>query len=79
MSGMRVELRFTLTAMGSFPLVVMVPRLTEWEMSVKDFVDIEIPVFCIGGGGVSVDSSKQCGHLLLMRNTDGAEKARFKY
>ena len=28
---------------------------------------------------MSVDSSEQCGHLFLMRNTEGAEKARFKY
>ena len=45
----------------------------------KDFVHIEIPGLCIGGGGVSVDSSKQCGHLFLMCNTEGAEKACFKY
>jgi hypothetical protein len=48
-------------------------------MSGKDFVHVEIPGLCIGGGGVSVDSSEQCGHLFLMRNTEGAEKARFKY
>jgi len=48
-------------------------------MSGKDFVHIEIPGLCIGEGGVSVDSSEQCGHLFLMRNTEGAEKARFKY
>ena len=80
MNGMRVKLTFTLTAMGNcFPLVVTVTGLTEWEMSGKDFVHIEIPGLCIGGGGVSVDSSEQCGHLFLMRNTEGAEKARFKY
>ena len=80
MSGMRVKLTFTFTAMGNcFPLVVTVTGLTEWEMNGKDFVHIEIPGLCIGGGGVSVDSSEQCGHLFLMRNTEGAEKARFKY
>ena len=80
MSGMRVKLTFTSTAMGNcFPLVVTVTGLTEWEMNGKDFVHIEIPGLCIGGGGVSVDSSEQCGHLFLMRNTEGAEKARFKY
>ena len=68
------------TAMGNcFPLVVTVSGLTEWEMNGKDFVHVEIPGLCIGGGGVSVDSSEQCGHLFLMRNTEGAEKARFKY
>ena len=80
MSGMRVKLTFTFTAMGNcFPLVVTVTGLTEWEMNGKDFVHVEIPGLCIGGGGVSVDSSEQCGHLFLMRNTEGAEKARFKY
>ncbi len=28
---------------------------------------------------MSIDSSKQCGHLLLMCNTERAEKAWFKY
>jgi hypothetical protein len=62
-----------------FPFVVTVTGLTEWDMSGKDFVHVEIPGLCIGGGGVSVNSSEQCGHLFLMRNTEGAEKARFKY
>ena len=79
MSGVRVKLAFTITAMGNcFPLVVTVTGLTEWEMSGKDFVHVEIPGLCIGGGGVHVDSIKQCGHLFLMRNTEGAEKAWFK-
>ena len=44
MSGMRVKLTFTFTAMGNcFPLVVTVTGLTEWEMNGKDFVHIEIP------------------------------------
>jgi hypothetical protein len=73
MSGMRVKLTFTFTAMGNcFPLVVTVTGLTEWDMSGKDFVHVEIPGLCIGGGGVSVNSSEQCGHLFLMRNTEGA-------
>jgi hypothetical protein len=80
MSGMRVKLTFTFTAMGNcFPLVVTVTGLTEQELSGQDFVHVEIPGLCIGGGGVSVDSNKQCGHLFLMCNTEGAEKARFKY
>jgi len=74
MNGMRVKLTFTFTAMGNcFPLVVTVTGLTEW-----DFVHVKIPGLCIGGGGVSINSSEQCGHLFLMRNTEGAEKARFK-
>ena len=44
MSRMRVKLTSTLTAMGKcFPLVMMVAGLSEWEMSGKDFVHIEIP------------------------------------
>jgi hypothetical protein len=34
---------------------------------------------CIRRGGVSVDPNKQCSHLFLMHNTEGAEKAWFKY
>ena len=80
MNGMRVKLTFTFTAMGNcFPLVVTVTGLTKWEMSGKDFVHVKIPGLCIGGGGVSINSSEQSGHLFLMRNTEGAEKARFKY
>jgi len=71
MNGMRMKLTFTFTAMGNcFPLVVTVTGLTKWEMSEKDFVHVEISGLCIGGGGVSVDSSKQCGHLFLMHNTE---------
>ena len=67
MNGMRVKLTFTFTAMGNcFPLVVTVTGLTKWKMSGKDFVHVEIPGLCIGGGGVSIDSSEQCGHLFLM-------------
>ena len=80
MNGLRVKLTFTFTAMGNcFPLVVTVAGLTEKEMPGKDFVHVEIPGLCIGGGGVSVDSNQQVGHLFLMRNTEGAEKARFRY
>jgi hypothetical protein len=80
MSGMQVKFAFTFTAMGNrFPLVVTVTGLTEQEMSGQDFVHVEIPGLCIGGGCVSVNSNEQCGHLFLMHNTEGAEKARFKY
>ncbi len=70
MSGHRVKLTFTFTAMGNcFPLVVIVGGLTEKEMPGKDFVHVQIPGLCIGGGGVSIDSNQQLGHLFLMRNT----------
>ncbi len=80
MNGMRVKLTFTFTAMGNcFPLVVTVMGLTKKEMPRKDFVHVEIPGLCIGGGGVSVDSSQQVGRLFLMRNTEGAKKTCFRY
>jgi hypothetical protein len=80
MSGMRAKLTFTFTAMGNcFPLVVTVAGLTEWEISVQDFVHVEIPGLCIGGEGVNVDQNEQWGHLFLMCNTEGAKKAWFKY
>jgi hypothetical protein len=67
MNGLCVKLTFTFTAMGNcFPLVVTVAGLTEKEMPGKDFVHVEIPGLCIGGGGVSVDSNQQSGHLFLM-------------
>jgi hypothetical protein len=79
-NGMRVKLTFTFTAMGyCFSLAVTVAGLTEKEMPGKDFVHVQIPGLCIGGGGVSVDSNQQFGHLFLMRNTEGAKKSQFRY
>jgi hypothetical protein len=67
MSRMRVKLNFTFTIMGNrFPLVVTMAGLTEWEMSRQDFVHVEIPGLCIGGGGVSVDQNNHCGHFLCI-------------
>ena len=64
MNGLRVKLTFTFTAMGNcFPLIVTVAGRTEIEMPGKDFVHVEIPGLCIGGGGVSVNSNQQVGHL----------------
>jgi hypothetical protein len=40
----------------------------------ENFIHVEIPGLCIGGGDVGVGSSQQVGHLLLMRNTEGAKK-----
>ncbi len=75
-----MKLTFTLTAMGNcFPLVVTMTGLTEWKMSGQEFIHVKIPGLCIGGGCVSVDQNGQCGHLILMRNIEGAEKSWFKY
>ena len=83
MNGMRVKLTFSFTAGGnSFPVAVTVLDLTKKEMPPgEDFIHVEIPGMCIGGGdvGVGVGYSQQVGHLFLMRSSEGAEKERFKY
>jgi hypothetical protein len=80
MNGMHMILTFTFTTMGNcFPLAVTVVGLTEKEMYGKEFVHVRIPILCIGGGDVSVDSNQQYGHLFSMRNTEGAKKACFRY
>jgi hypothetical protein len=60
-------------------LAVTVVGLTKNKIPGKDFVHVQIPGLCIGGGGVSVDSNQQSGHLFLMRSTEGAKKACFRY
>jgi hypothetical protein len=80
MNGLQVKLTFTFTAMGNcFLLVVTVAGLIEKEMPREDFVYVQIPGLCNGGGGISVDPNHQLGHLFLMRNTKGAEKTCFRY
>jgi hypothetical protein len=59
MNRMQVKLMFTYC----FPLAVTVARLTENKMPGEDFVHVQIPRLCIGGGGVSVDSNQQLGHF----------------
>ncbi len=78
MSGMHVKLTFTFSAMGTcFPLVCTVTGLTEREMPTgKEFIHVKVPGLCIGGSGVNINN-QEVGHLLFMRNTEGAEKKRF--
>jgi hypothetical protein len=80
MSGMRVNLTFIFSAMGTcFPLVCIVTGLTEQEMPTREeFLHVKVPGLCIGGGGVNVNN-QEVGHLLFMRNTKGAKKKRFKW
>jgi hypothetical protein len=80
MSGMRVNLTFTFSAMGTcFPLVCTVTGLTEREMPTGEkFLHVKVPGLCIGSGGVNVNN-QEVGHLLFMRNTEGAKKKRFKW
>ena len=64
MNGLQVKLTFTFTAIRNCcPLVVTVAGLTEKEMPGKDFVCVQIPGLCIGGGGVSVDSNQLLGNF----------------
>jgi hypothetical protein len=81
MNGTQVKLTFSFTAMGNYFLVIVtVLGLTKKEMPPgEDFIHLEIPGLCIGGGDVCVGSSQQIGNLFLMRNTEGAKKERFKH
>jgi hypothetical protein len=78
MSGMRIKLTFIFCAMGTcFPLVCTVIGLTEREMPTgKEFIHVTAPGLCIGGGGVNINN-QEVGHLLFMRNNEGAKKKRF--
>ncbi len=80
MSGMRVKLTFTFSAMGTcFPLVCTVSGLTEREMPMgEEFIHVTVPGLCIGGGGVNINN-QEVGHLIFMRNTEGAKKKRFRW
>jgi len=80
MSGMRVKITFTFSAMGTcMPLVCTVIGLTEREMPTgEEFIHVKVPGLCIGGGGVNINN-QEVGHLLFMRNTECAEKKRFKW
>ena len=77
---MRVKLTFTFSALGTcMPLVVRVTGLTEREMpDGKDFIYAKVPGLCIGGGGVNIEN-QACGWVVLMRNTEGAEKEYFQW
>jgi len=80
MCGMRVKLTFTFSAVGTcFPLVVTVTGLTDRELpNGEDFVHVEVPGLCIGGGGVNVEN-QGIGHVLFMKDNEGAEKKRFEW
>jgi hypothetical protein len=78
MSGMRVKLTFTLSAMGTCTHLYH-----EWfnreRMSMgEEIIHVKVPGLCIGGGGVN-SNNQEVGYLLFMRNTEGAEKKRFKW
>jgi len=79
MKGMRVDMTFSFSAAGTcLPVVVTVSGLSEQELPGTDFLDLEVPGLCIGGGGVSV-SNEQVGHVLFMRSTEKAKQKRFEW
>jgi hypothetical protein len=80
MSGMRVKLTFTFSAMGTcFPLVCTVTGLTKKEMPTrKEFIHVKVPGLSIGGGGMNINN-QEVGRLIFMWNTGGAEKKRFRW
>jgi hypothetical protein len=65
MNGMQVKLTFSFTAMGNcFPVTLTVSSLTEKEKPPgEEFIHVEIPGLCIGGGDVGIGFSQQFGHL----------------
>jgi hypothetical protein len=44
----------------------------------QEFIYVKVPGLCIGGGGVNINNDA-VGHVLFMRNTEGAKKKRFKW
>ena len=78
MKGMRVCMTFAFSAVGTcMPVVVCVSGLSENELPGTDFLVLEVPGLCIGGGS-NVDN-KNLGYVLFMRNTEGAKQEKFKW
>ncbi len=78
MKGMRVCMTFAFSAAGTcLPAVVCVSGLTEHELPVTDFLHLEVPGFCIGGGANV--TAEGVGHFLFMRDTPGAKQEKFKW
>ena len=77
MRGMRVDMTFTMSAVGTcLPMVLTVSGLTEHELPGTDFMCVEVPGLCIGGNGINTD---QVGYVLFMTNAPGAKKKRFRW
>ena len=73
MKGLRVSWTFSFAAIGTcLELVVCVSGLSESQLIGTDFLHLEIPGFCIGGGANT--ENKGLGHVLFMRSTDGAKQ-----
>ena len=84
MSGLRVKLTFTFSALGACaPLFVSITGLSERELPSSPCIILKIEGLCIGGGGVNV-GCKDTGYIFLMRSTGGkndesVDKQRYKY
>ncbi len=59
------------------PLVICVSGLTECELPGAEFLAVKLPGLCIGAGAnVGI---RQFGHILFMRNSDGAKQKKFAW
>jgi len=57
MQGMRVDMTVTMSAYRTcLPVVVTVSGISEQELPGTEFLDLEVPGLCNGGGGVAVGS-----------------------
>ena len=76
--GVRVSMTVATSAGGTAaPIVVCVSGLTERELPGTEFLVLEIPGLCIGGGAnVGIDS---IGYVLFMRKTEGAKQKKFEW
>ena len=78
MNGMRCKRTLLINARGdAAPPVYTFPGLTEKEMPTEEFIALKIEGLCVGGHGCG--RQQGYGWVLLMRNTPGAEKQRFKW
>ena len=78
MKGMRVNMTFAFSGAGTcLPIVVCVSGLSDAELPGTDFLHLEVPGLCIGGGA-SI-GNKQVGHILFMKSTPRAKQKKFKW
>ena len=77
MKGMRVALTYGFSGAGtSMPIVAYISRLSEYELPETEFLVLEIPGFCIGGGANITISG--LGYVLFMHDTKGGKQDKFR-
>ena len=77
MKGMRVALTCGFSGAGtSMPIVACVSGLSEHELPGTEFLVLEIPGFCIGGGANITISG--LGYVLFMHDTKGGKQDKFR-